>query len=39
VNNKEYVTFIAGGTSASSKSTKGADIYTFALPSVPAISQ
>jgi quinohemoprotein ethanol dehydrogenase len=36
---KEYVTFIAGGTSASSRSKKGADIYTFALSNVPSLSQ
>jgi alcohol dehydrogenase (cytochrome c) len=39
VNGKEYVTFIAGGTSASSLSKKGADLYSFALPSVATISQ
>ncbi len=39
VNGKEYVTFIAGGTSASSTSKKGADLYSFALPSVTTISQ
>ncbi len=39
VNGNEYVTFIAGGTSASSLSKKGADIYTFALPSVKTISE
>jgi alcohol dehydrogenase (cytochrome c) len=38
VNGHEYVTFIAGGTSASSKSVHGADIYTFALPNVPTLS-
>lgn len=38
VNGHEYVTFIAGGTSASSKSVKGGDIYTFALPNVPTLS-
>jgi alcohol dehydrogenase (cytochrome c) len=39
IDGKEYVTFIAGGTSASSRSKKGADIYTFALPNVATISQ
>jgi quinohemoprotein ethanol dehydrogenase len=38
LNGHEYVTMIAGGTSASSKSLKGADLYSFALPDVPTIS-
>jgi glucose dehydrogenase len=39
IDGKEYVTFIAGGTSASSRSKKGADIYTFALPNVATLSE